>query len=153
MLSDSGIVLARACRPRSFVGLMTLYESNYVRLRWLLPELEELESERISVVADDLPLHVNLVQRSRYTTTLNLTYFFDEAGQKVADPDLYVRIYHDAKLAEAMACKDQHRHSLLRSYETDHGSELQRRWSRNMMLNKWLEFCSEKDHRFVPLYK
>jgi hypothetical protein len=26
--------------------------------------------------------------------------------------------------------------------------ELDQRWARNMMLNKWLEYCAERGHRF-----
>src|SRR5690606_33119920 len=28
--------------------------------------------------------------------------------------------------------------------------ELDQRWARNMMLNKWLEYCLERGHRFTP---
>ena len=28
--------------------------------------------------------------------------------------------------------------------------ELQQRWSRNMVLNKWLEYCVDRGHRFQP---
>jgi uncharacterized protein YqiB (DUF1249 family) len=54
-----------------------------------------------------------------------------------------VRIYHDAHLVEAQ--------SLQRSPRDRRGSperELDQRWARNMMLNKWLEYCVERGHRF-----
>jgi len=28
--------------------------------------------------------------------------------------------------------------------------ELDQRWARNVMLNKWLEYCVERGHRFSP---
>jgi uncharacterized protein YqiB (DUF1249 family) len=37
MLTDSAISLHRFAPPRSFAALMTLYESNYIRLRALAP--------------------------------------------------------------------------------------------------------------------
>jgi len=104
----------------------------------------------VSESADDLPLHLSLVERSRYTTTVRMTYYFDDEEGQVADPDLLVRIYHDALLVEAMACTPRHRHEALRDFDTRPGAELSRRWVRNVMLNKWLEYCAEKGHRLLP---
>jgi len=53
-------------------------------------------------------------------------------------PDMRVRIYHDARLAEAQEWGLQSRAE----------RELDQRWARNMMLNKWLEYCLERGHRF-----
>lgn len=150
-VSDSRIALARPTRPESFTALMGLYESNYVRLGWLLGQLDRLSGEHRSDVTEDLPLHVIVRDVQRYTTTLHLTYWFDVHGDAVADPDLSIRIYHDARLAEAMSCRNNRRHSVLRGFDTDHGSELKKRWMRNMMLNKWLEYCSDLGHRFDGL--
>ena len=44
----------RLVRPRSFAGLMTLYESNHVRLKQLLGNLRRLPESAVSV-AGDLP--------------------------------------------------------------------------------------------------
>lgn len=149
MIADSLLRLPRAARPGSFAALMSLYESNYVRLGWLLPDPRRFSGHLISRVPDDLPLHLQLLDRSRYTTTVRMTYFFEDDIERVADPDLKIRIYHDALLAEAMECTRRHRHDVLKNFDTRPGGELSRRWARNVMLNKWLEYCSEKGHRFV----
>ena len=148
MLADSALAIPCATRPGSFAALMTLYESNYVRLSWLLPLQSDLPQAMVSRVPEDLPLYMNLVEATRYTTTFCLTYYFDEGENRVADPDLIVRVYHDARLAEAMGCTRTHRHVALRAFETAPGVELSRRWARNVMLNKWLEYCSDMGHRF-----
>ena len=153
MLTDSAISLPCFLQPRSFAALMTLYESNYIRLRALVPELMLLGKDAgamVSNVPGDVPLHLSLRERSRYTTTLHLTYFFQDGVGLIPDPDLYVRIYQDARMAEALACGAQRRHPHLAPFETERGSELERRWSRNMMLNKWLEYCADRGHRLVP---
>jgi uncharacterized protein YqiB (DUF1249 family) len=152
MLTDSAISLPCFLQPRSFAALMTLYESNYIRLRALVPELILLGKDAgamVSNVPGDVPLHLSLRERSRYTTTLHLTYFFEDGVARVPDPDLYVRIYQDARMAEALACNPQRRHPTLMPFETERGTELERRWSRNMMLNKWLEYCADRGHRLV----
>lgn len=151
MIADSLLRLPRAARPGSFAALMSLYESNYIRLGWLLSSPRCVQGAHLSAPADDLPLHLILVDRSKYTTTIRLTYYFEEGGEPVADPDLLVRLYHDALLAEAMACTRRHRHEALRQFDTRPGAELSRRWARNVMLNKWLEYCLDKGHRFFPL--
>ena len=153
MLTDSAIVLPCLAPPRSFAALMTLYESNYVRMRAVLPELLEPGShrrDRVSHVPDDLSLYVSVRETSRYTITLHMTYFFVEDPAPVAEPDLYVRVYRDARMAEAMACGAQHRHSLFGCCSPGRQSELERRWSRNVMLNKWLEYCADRGHRIGP---
>lgn len=136
-------------RPRSFVGLMSLYENNYLRLRRLLGDLRSLPDRLVSSAPHDLPLHVSVLERCRYTTTLNLTYYFDaSSGRAVADPDLSVRLYHDARLVEASQCRHNHQHELFRGFPTDAGDELTRRWAMNRMLNKWLDYCLTREHRF-----
>ena len=152
MLVDSLIVPECVYRPGSFSGLMTVYESNFIKLRQLIPSLDSLTEDsaaQISRSASDCDLHLALTRRERYTTTLNLTYWFPESGRgPVADPDLTVRIYHDARLAEAVAAVEQHRHAMLRELAIRHSLELGRRWRRNIMLNKWLDYLLEKQHGF-----
>ena len=149
--ADSELVLPKPARPGSFAGLMTLYESNFVRLRWLLPHLPRVHTAMVSFSGTDAPLYLQVTEVSRHTTTLVLTYLFQNGVQLDADPNLCVRVYHDAMMAEAMDCSSRHRHPLLQKYFTASGSELEQRWQRNMMLNKWLEFCADSGHGFDAL--
>ena len=148
MIADSMLRLPRPTRAGSFAALMSLYESNYVRLGWLVSDLSGLDNAMVSTPADDLPLYLDLLDESRYTTTVRLTYMFDEQGQAVPDPDLRVRLYHDARMAEAMDCTRHHLHAALRRFDSEPATELSRRWTRNVMLNKWLEYCADKGHVF-----
>ena len=139
----------RLVRPRSFAGLMTLYESNHVRLRQLLGSLHRLPDEAVSVSARDLDLYLTVEERSRYTTALHMTYWFEDGFGRKPDPDLRLRIYHDARLAEAVSCSEAPRHEALRGIWRPAHSELEQRWSLNILLNKWLEFCLDNRHRFL----
>jgi len=134
--------------PRTFVSLMTLYESNYVRWRQLVSDPQLLAGESLSKPRDDCALRLRVEERGRYTTTVSLTYLFEQDGVVVSDPDLLVRIYHDARLVEAMRFAREHRHRMLHALEVAARSELNARWRRNTMLNKWLEYCIERGHRF-----
>ena len=119
-------------RPRSFVGLMSLYDNNYRRLQRLLggflPEPGEALRSR---APGDVALQIHGLARGRFTHTFRLTYLFD--GEP--EPDLVVRVYHDARLAEAM----------------HEDPDLDQRWARNLLLNRWLEYCHERGHRFGPV--
>jgi uncharacterized protein YqiB (DUF1249 family) len=57
-----------------------------------------------------------------------------------------VRIYHDARLGEALSCRREHAHKALGAVRPTPRGELERRWSMNIMLNKWLEFCIDHGH-------
>jgi uncharacterized protein YqiB (DUF1249 family) len=101
----------------------------------------------VSCSPRDSDLHAELVRKEPYTTTLKLTYWFHEAdGALVPDPDLIIRIYHDARLVEAVAGRERHCHYKLREIARDSGAELDRRWRINMMLNKWLDYLFDVGH-------
>ena len=125
---------------------MALYESNFLRLQQLIPELDRLDGYFKSRVAGDCDLHVEILERSRYTVTLSLSYFFMEQGVRVADPDLKVRAYLDGKLAETMPFSRDHRHPALRRLSREHRKVLDQRWRRNILLNKWLDYLMDQGH-------
>ena len=146
MLLDSRLVPETVVRPRSFAGLMSVYESNYLRLLHVVPELERLDGCYRSRVAGDCDLYLDVLERSRYTVTMSLTYFFDGDDGRIADPDMVVRAYLDGQLAEAMSLCADHRHTEFRRLVREHGLELSDRWRRNVVLNKWLDYLVEQGH-------
>jgi uncharacterized protein YqiB (DUF1249 family) len=146
MLLDYQLVPQTIVKPQSFVGLMAMYESNYLRLLRLIPELERLDGCFRSRVAGDCELFVDVLERCRYTVTFSLTYFFEGENGRVADPDMTVRAYLDGQQAEAMSLSGNHRHSELRRLAKAHRAELNARWKRNVVLNKWLEYLSDQGH-------
>ena len=143
---DSLLVPQTIVKPRSFVGLMALYESNYLRLLRLLPELEQLDGCFRSRVAGDCDLHLEVLERCRYTVTLSLTYHLKTDDGLILDPDITVRAYLDGRLAEAMMVGNRQRHMVLRKFLDEHRRELDLRWRRNIVLNKWLEYLSDQGH-------
>ena len=67
-------------------------------------------------------------------------------GVSAPDPDIVVRIYHDARLVEAVSSGEAHRHTKLRELAESSNAELDRRWRLNMLLNKWLDYLFEVGH-------
>lgn len=146
MAADQLCASSWRARPRSFVSLMTLYESNYIRLGWLVPDLRRLTGALMSAVPGQPALELAVLEQCRYTTTLGLSYLFDDGGAPVREPGLEVRVYHDARLAEACGTVV---HPQLRPLAAAIPRDQGQRWSRNMLLNKWLEYCAGGGHRFA----
>lgn len=146
MLLDSILVPQTIISPRSFVGLMSVYESNFMRLMNLVPDLEQIDGCFRSRVAGDCDLHVEILERSRYTVTLTLTYYFDTDDGRIADPAMLVRAYLDGRLAEAVRLGRKHRHTEFRRLVREQRRDLGARWTRNMVLNKWLDYLREQGH-------
>jgi len=154
LLDDTLTPVSWRSKPRSFVALMGLYESNFIRLQWLTGALTSLEGQHRSAVAGDCDLLLNVTERSPYTSTLNLTYLLEGEGPEstnaVQYPDIRVRVYHDAHVVEALEWAATHGQAVLKALRSHAERELDQRWARNVMLNKWLEYCVERGHRFSP---
>jgi uncharacterized protein len=148
MLADQWCETTWRAQPGSFVSLMTLYESNFVRLGWLVNDLRTVTARRVSRVAADCDLYLIPQELSRYTSVFRLTYEFEFGATPVRDPDLEVCVYHDARLAEVRSFRGFQRHPQLSKLQSGLKRELDQRWTRNMMLNKWLEYCAERGHYF-----
>ncbi len=149
MLSDALCTITWRARPRSFVSLMTLYESNFIRLGWLVPDLRRLRGSLTSEVAGEPALELSVVEQCRYTTALEMTYLFGEGAGATREPGLEIRVYHDARLAEACGTSAVPSHPRLRLLAADVARNHGERWSCNMLLNKWLEYCVGNGHRFA----
>ena len=146
MLLDSQLVPQTIVRPNSFVGLMALYESNYLRLLRLTPEIDRLDGCFRSRVAGECDLYVEIIETSRYTVTLSLTYQLATDAGMLLDPDMTVRMYLDGQQAEVLAIGEKQRHEALKRLVFEHREELDRRWRCNIVLNKWLEYLSDQGH-------
>jgi uncharacterized protein YqiB (DUF1249 family) len=142
-------------RPRGFIALMGLYESNYLRLTRLCGDPAELLAERVSHVAAGCDLRLRVLEQCAYTTTIGLTHLFHDAAAAdrapaalVTYPDVRIRVYCDARLAQAQHWPadrpEPHAAQPLLAER-----ELAQRWLYNNMLNKWLEYCLDLGHSLV----
>jgi uncharacterized protein YqiB (DUF1249 family) len=146
MLCEADIKVSWRARPRGFTALMGLYESNYLRLLHLAGDPTRLTGTLISRVDGDCELQLAVIEHMPYTSMLTLTYVLRaDGGGAERLPDLRLRAYNDARLLEAESFQVPRRGQRPGQGER----ELHQRWTRNMMLNKWLEYCTERGHRFT----
>jgi hypothetical protein len=151
MLCEADIPVSWRARPRGFVALMSLYESNYLRFLQLAGDPARLQGTSVSRVDGDCELRLAVLEHMRYTSVLSLTYVLPAADRSMPErlPDLRLLAYHDARLLEADEPRQQGKEHKPRGQGPARGErELHQRWTRNMMLNKWLEYCAERGHRF-----
>ncbi len=131
---------------QSFAALMELYERNYILMRRLMPAAPSEGTRWVSQLSDGLPLELEVLERHRYTSDIRLTYRFQRAEGVVLEPNLRVRVYHDARAAEVMAAHLRHLPDF--PLPTQSGFDLRDRWRVNRFLYKWLRYCLHQGHRF-----
>lgn len=130
--------------------LMWFYDINYGRMLELLKGFPDGAQTAQAKADADIPLlTVARVDSDRYTSTWSITYWFDEAGERVADPGIQVRLYHDSQQAVTHSC-GRHTHlNMLRVIDTEQGSSFQRRWNMNVLLYKWLEYLLGQHYQWI----
>lgn len=134
----------RFVHARSFAGLMELYEQNYLRLRNIAPDLT-IANEMTSSVPGHHDLFMSVTRRCKYTTMLRMTYQFEEAGEVLFEPDLHLKIYHDARVVEVQQFQSRSRGPLYIA------ELIEQKWRMNRFLYKWLGYCLYQGHFFHPM--
>lgn len=138
---------ARHLRPKTsgrFASLMDLYEQNYMLSRVLIPELRDMEGGVYrSLVPGCMTLELDQVVNAKYTSTFNLTYRFSSELRHAREPDLMIRLYHDARTCEVMS-------GLLSSRveEDRRVRDMGDGYRLNRFVGKWLSYCGMQGHSF-----
>lgn len=126
---------------------MEICEDAYCSLLRLAPDLRRARGCLRSSPGQSAELYLEVLEQSRYTTLLRLTYAFPrgpgEAGPSL-DPNARLCAYHDARQVEVL---DLHQ-TALPIYRHYAFPALDTKWRANLFLAKWLAFCSRQGHRF-----
>ncbi len=132
-------------RPNTFAGLMEMYEHNYIKLRKLCGDINKLPEYRCSHIDNALDLHIKVVERTKYTTTINLTYKFSPSSHHATRilPNIFIRVYFDAMQAEVLH-REVKNPSRPREWR-----KLGNKWRDNRFLYKWLSYCLAQGHSFT----
>ena len=135
---------------RDIGGLIRIYEASYVRIAKLAPDLPACSRVMISRVAGALDLHLEIVERQPYTTTLVLTYRFPDRDGCVLEPNARINVYHDVRAAEIVSHSRRRVNRSVHPWTPGRMPEIDRKWRMNGFLVKWLRFCTYQGHIFLP---
>lgn len=125
-------------------SLMELCEENYRALVLLVPSVRMMSGDYCSAVQGAQDLYLQVLEQTQYTSLVHLTHvFIDEAGDS-KEPDIVVRLYHDATQAEVLEV-GQGVMPVIGNYFPP---ALRDKWRANVFLSKWLAYCRHQGHGF-----
>jgi len=134
-------------RPRLY-NMMQVYESNYRYLLQILPGMQEICGTVFSEFNGKPVLFVDVLEQCKYTSMLAVTHYFKIDNSIVADMELKLRVYHDARVAEVTSY--QHHAKLLPVYGYPNKKMYQpfEKKQVNLFLREWLVFCVRYGFQF-----
>lgn len=133
-------------RPSPIGWLMGLYAENHRLIERLLPARPLPEGRYLSSVDDGLDLHLDVLARHTYTLELRLSYALTDPISGLPDPSAYVRVYRDARQAEATHCYAGRRWQDVLGLRPSSAQLMQHRLRMNSFLGKWLEYLDGQGH-------
>ncbi len=128
--------------------LEKLCESNYQKLLQLIPELKQLQSDAYGLSENRPGLHLKLIEKSPYTLSFKLSHCFGDKLDTFMLPDVVIRVYFDAQLAEVLS--DHARHPVFKVHKSARESVaiMHYKWRLNVFLDKWLDHCLKDQYHF-----
>ena len=119
--------------------MMRICETNYAQLRRLVPRSNQVGDEILYQV-ELITYRVAIVELTRYTTVVVI----QQVAPKVSYwrmPELTVRLYHDALIAEVCASQQIYRFKARYDYPKQILFQSDEKHQINQFLNDWLKFC------------
>lgn len=86
-------------------SLLHLYEQNYILFRLILPDLPKTSGWHILKSANRPPAYLHRISLHNYTSEWLLGHYFHHKKPQKFTPNHIIRIYHDARLCEALLDK------------------------------------------------
>ncbi len=128
-----------------------LCEINYARLLKLLPEFQEQDYFRLSIThgseqrSHTSELKIKVLQRAPYTTLISIKIAMPWSHW-FSTPDLEVRLYHDAQMAEVVMAQKVRQFSLVTEYPNKRMALPNEKLVLNQFLSELLDFCMSGGH-------
>ena len=146
MILDHEIVPQSIAELNSFVGLMTLYESNYIKLNHLFPKIRQYDADRLIKSPFGNDIHLGINKKTKSTMIISMTYSFEESEIIEYEPNLIIKVYFDSRSAEVISIGKLSKKSKLRDITYQNKRIINQLWRRNIILNKWLDYIIDCDY-------
>ena len=134
-----------------FGWLMAVYAENHARLARLFAPGDLVQGRYVSSIGDGLDLYLDVIETHRYTVELRLTYGLRDPETGEPDPSAFVRVYRDARQAEATHCYVGRRWQDAIGMYPPPSELIGHRMRMNTFLGKWLEYLAERGHGVATL--
>ena len=149
----SSVLRPLACLPQlsRFGWLMGLYAENHRKLDRLFAPGRLRPGLYVSSAATGLPLRLEVVEQHKFTTELRLTYDVRDPVTGEPDPSAHVRLYRDARQAEATHCYVGRRWQDAIGMYPPPAELIGHRLRMNTFLGKWLDYLAGQGHGVATL--
>lgn len=143
-------------RDRYHVDLRELQaacEANYLRLMRLLPQMRtSADTRRVAMSQGDRLLGVlvlQVIETCPYTSTLRVTQ--EHCLPWLPVPQMEVRVYHDARMAEVTRAENARRLRGIYPYPNEQMHQPDEKTQLNLFLGEWLGHCLACGHELAPV--
>lgn len=137
--------------PSRFTMLMGLQAESYQQIVRLFAPQSLRPGYYLSAVGDGLDVRLHLYARHAHTLELELTYMVRDPTTDRRSPEVQIRVYNDARMAEALHCHPGRGRWL---HLDPHGPvRVIARYRLHMatFLSRWLEYLAEQGHSMDTL--
>lgn len=139
------------------VELQAACELNYARLMQLLPAMREpsdphLQPRRVALSQGEHLLGVlalEVVESCPYTSTIKVRQ--EHSLPWLPVPQLEVRVYHDARMAEVVGAQSARRFRGIYPYPNAAMHQPDEKTQLNLFLGEWLSHCLACGHELEPV--
>lgn len=128
--------------------LQNVCETNYQKIFCLIPNLRKIETAVQGFSNGKPVLHVQVLEQTPYTKTIQLSHFFENESEVLLEPAVKIRLYFDVCIAEVL--RDYKRIEVASAIEDIGRSKdiMDYKWKLNYFLDKWLDHCLKTDYVF-----
>lgn len=130
---------------------ISLCERNYAQLCRLLPQPEQTGSSCLFNVSQQDQYCIEIIDKAPFTTTIRIE--LTRRQHRLFQPGFDVRIYHDARLAEVIACQHVRYFKAVYDYPNVDMLLPDEKRQINLLLRDWLALCVSQgysaDHQVV----
>lgn len=121
-------------------------EANYHRLMVLFPDMAETGHYRFGLMGADDRVELRVLKRAPYTSLVEMTQNDGSETSWLASPTMRVCLYHDAAMAEVVACENVHGVHPRYHYPNTamHQPDEKAQWNR--FLSDWLATCLRRGY-------
>jgi len=137
---------------------MALCEANYARLLKLLPDIDDCQLRVfvVDMVQGQSLVRISVLERFKFTCTLSIAQqpmnaVNCETISALISPDLLVRLYHDAKMAEVISPAKKAQYSGKYSYPNKAMLQVDEKIQLNEYLAQWLSHCLTHGYQYTEV--